>query len=437
MKRPYLAWYLAILLLAFAPVGLRVLTWRAARQTEVDAGTVEAGHTLFTHEWTPRDPLAAGGDGLGPVFNATSCAACHHQGGLGGSGGLKSNVTTFTVRSVVPSSRAQSGIETVSGQAREGVVHAHAVSYQYQETLAQIHPQLPATSQPTLEQLVLLSGHSNKCVSFPRGVHVSQRNTPALFGAKLIDEIPERVIIAGERSQRLKWAMAPAENEQLPAGRALRLADGRVGRFGWKAQTASLADFVQAACANELGLGNPGQPQPRPLARPDYQPPGLDLTLEQCNQLTAFVASLPRPVERIPEDSAARERAFMGKMLFHGIGCAECHTPDLGSVEGIYSDLLLHRMGQEMVGGGSYGEPPLPKPDFKPSEAPRPDEWRTPPLWGVADSGPYMHDGRAATLVEAIELHGGQGASAAHRFFTSPKYLRDELIAFLKTLRAP
>ena len=106
-------------------------------------------------------------------------------------------------------------------------------------------------------------------------------------------------------------------------------------------------------------------------------------------------------------------------------------------VEQIYSDLLLHRMGAPLVGGGSYNEPPAPLPDVSPGEEPRPDEWRTPPLWGVADSAPYMHDGRAATLEEAIRLHGGQGADAAQRFAKLRGYQQAHLVAFLKTLRAP
>jgi CxxC motif-containing protein (DUF1111 family) len=194
---------------------------------------------------------------------------------------------------------------------------------------------------------------------------------------------------------------------------------------------------VQAACANELGLGNPGAAQPRPLGKPDYVSPGLDLTAEQCDQLTAFVASLPRPVERLPEDYSAREQAKAGKKLFRTIGCADCHTPDLGSVEGIYSDLLLHRMGQTLVGGGSYGEPPPPLPGCSPAESPQNDEWRTPPLWGVADSAPYLHDGRAATLEEAIQMHAGQGTRSARRFARLSQAEQAQLVAFLKTLRAP
>ena len=66
--------------------------------------------------------------------------------------------------------------------------------------------------------------------------------------------------------------------------------------------------------------------------------------------------------------AGAAEEARSGKKVFHSIGCADCHTPDLGSVDGIYSDLLLHRMGSPLVGGGSYNEPPPEIPDFKPGE---------------------------------------------------------------------
>jgi CxxC motif-containing protein (DUF1111 family) len=362
---------------------------------------------------------------LGPVYNANSCVACHQQGGVGGSGDRRFNVTTFTVRS---------GNE--NEKPREGVVHAQATQKRFQETLRDVHSTLEPIARPSLAQLVPLPGNQTR-ISFPRGVHISHRNTPALFGAKLIDEIPDRVIIANERSQSLKWGLAPSDGENLPVGRALRLANGRVGHFGWKAQSASLADFVQAACANELGLGNPGQAQPRPLSWSGYQPPGFDLTLEQCNQLTTFIAALSRPVERLPADPIGRDQAQAGKQLFRSIGCADCHTPDLGSVDGLYSDLLLHRMGQPLEGGGSYNDPPTPMPDFKSGEGPQAGEWRTPPLWGVADSAPYLHDGRAATLEEAIRLHGGQALRAAQRFGQLSLTEQAQLITFLKTLRAP
>lgn len=96
-------------------------------------------------------------------------------------------------------------------------------------------------------------------------------------------------------------------------------------------------------------------------------------------------------------------------------------------------------MGEVLIGGGSYGEPPPPKPDSPtvPGDGPLADEWRTPPLWGVADSAPYMHDGRAATLEEAIRLHAGQAAKAAQQFAKLAPAQQTHLLTFLKTLRAP
>jgi CxxC motif-containing protein (DUF1111 family) len=414
-------------LLALVPAGVRVLFWPGVEaEPPAGPGDVTAGRVLFAHEWQPHDPLCPGGDGLGPVYNATSCAACHRQGGLGGAGGLEHNVTTFAIERLA------------GGQRREGVIHAHAVSPAHQETLALVSPDLPAIAQPTLRQLIGVNGRRDgQCLNMPSNVLLTQRNTPALFGVGLIDSIPDRVIIAQARWESVRHGLAPGDTETLPVGRVARLSDGRVGRFGWKAQSARLSDFVRAACANELGLGNPGHPEARPLGQPNYQPVSVDLTTKQCDQLTAFLAALPQPVERTPADAGRRSEVERGKALFRQVGCADCHKPDLGSVSGIYSDLLLHRMGQELQGGGSsYGgeEPPQ---DRAPSEDARPDEWRTPPLWGLADSGPYLHDGRAATLEDAIKLHRGQGERAARKFARLAPHEQSRLIAFLKSLRAP
>jgi CxxC motif-containing protein (DUF1111 family) len=424
MARSNRIWWLAIGVIALIPVGWRMCTWQRFRPQNVDPATAHAGQELFNHKWTAQDAKSPDGDGLGPVFNANSCLACHNQGAAGGGGSVENNVVTFSKR--------------VPGQKPiEGVVHAGATRGFKAETLRDVHPDLPAITRPKLEQLVRLPGSNERLLTMPPGVVVSQVNPPALFGARMIDAIPNRILIAEEKSQRLKWGNAPTGKDEFPVGRVSRLPDGRVGKFGWKAQTATLSDFVQAACANELGLGNPNQPQPRPLSKPDYTPRGLDLTQEQCDQISAFVASLPQPVEREPCDAKGCENAVAGKKLFSTIGCADCHTPNVGSVEGIYSDLLLHRMGAEMVGAGAYYEVVVPIPDSDPSAGPQPSEWRTPPLWGVADSAPYMHDGRAKTLEEAVNFHGGQGKRSAERFKQLNNEERGQVIAFLKTLRAP
>jgi CxxC motif-containing protein (DUF1111 family) len=437
MKGPHWSWYLAIGIVLLAPAGIRLLTWPGFRKQALDPQTVQAGQTLFVHQWKAKDPLTGGGDGLGPVYNADSCVACHNQAGPGGGGDLRHNVTTYAFQS--------DAVAMARGLPREGVVHAMAVNNCPRETLDLLNPELPRISQPRLDQVVALpcqrvSGSHCAAPSIRPVVLISQRNTPALFGANLIDGIPDREIIAIEKNERLRWGFAPAKGEDLPVGRALRLPDGRIGHFGWKAQSASLSDFVQAACANELGLGNPGQAQPRPLSKPSYQPASYDLTLEQCDQITAFVASLPRPIEKLPDDSFLQSDGSEGKRLFGQIGCADCHTPDVGKVKGLYSDLLLHDMGQPLQGGGSYNDIPTlpnPNPTPPPNDGPSPGEWRTPPLWGVADSAPYLHDGRAPTLEEAIKMHGGQGTRSARNFDALSKTEQDQVITFLRTLRAP
>jgi CxxC motif-containing protein (DUF1111 family) len=428
--------YLIGLAVTLGPLAVRVLTLPTPEEHDASPAAIAAGRDLFVHEWKANDPMCPEGDGLGPVFNANSCVACHHQGGPGGSGGLAANVTTFAIE---PANRA--------APPRQGVVHAFASERRYLETLKLLDNQLPATSRPTLafiqEQARRQRGRGSRSC-FPvvatDVLHLSQRNTPALFGSRLIDEIPDRVIIAEERRQQLRWGLQEATTETAPVGRALRLGQGRVGKFGWKGQSPSLAAFVQTACANELGLGNPGQSQPSPLPALDFRARGYDLTLQQCDQITAFCASLPSPVERIPQDSTQANQARTGKSLFETVGCAHCHTPELGSVKGLYSDLLLHRMGQELQGDGSYDDdpiPPPPSPDGTIPPLPLADEWRTPPLWGVADSAPYLHDGRAPTLAAAILAHGGQAAAANSRFQALSEPQQQQLIAFLETLRAP
>ena len=102
--------------------------------------------------------------------------------------------------------------------------------------------------------------------------------------------------------------------------------------------------------------------------------------------------------------------------MFESAGCAACHRPSLGNVDGIYSDLLLHDMGPALSDSGSYYG--ITEPDSSRSkDGVKKQEWRTPPLWGFRDSAPYLHDGRAKNLEEAVALHGGEAKEPAKRFF--------------------
>jgi len=216
-------------------------------------------------------------------------------------------------------------------------------------------------------------------------------------------------------------------------GRVGRNRDGRVNRFGWKAQIAGLHEFVRGACASELGLEVPGHSQSVSPLAPLDKAKGLDLDQADCDALVAYVRALPAPVVVDPDGPQGTRDMGEGRRLFAEVGCAACHAPSLGDVRGIYSDLLLHEMGASLGdSGSSYGIEGPESPG-----GPSPGEWRTPPLWGFRDSGPYLHDGRAQTLEEAVALHAGQATQAARRFFALSSEGQSQVEAFLKSLVAP
>jgi cytochrome c peroxidase len=394
------------------------------------AALKEAGKTLFEHDWQPSDPLA-GGDGLGPVFNARSCVACHFQGGVGGGGPNQRNVLTFETR---PSLR--------DPEIHQGVVHTFAVEKSYketEETVRRLFPVIPGGRRTVHADC----GSATVQVPDFNPVRMESVNTTALFGAGWIDRISTKSITHNHTRQLLDGAAREFQMDfsALDPGRARILADGRVGKFGWKAQFATLEEFVAAACANEMGLGNPLMEQAKPLRKPDYPAVPPDLDRKQFAALVAYVDTLPRPVEMVPEDPREQDRALRGKGLFYSIGCAVCHTPDVGGVKGVYSDFLLHRVEDPSAAAGgsdSYGNgPPPPQALPLPDEHPLPAEWKTPPLWGVANSAPYFHDGRAPTLKAAILRHAGSARRVTEAYKQLPRKDQEALVVFLKTLQAP
>jgi CxxC motif-containing protein (DUF1111 family) len=259
------------------------------------------------------------------------------------------------------------------------------------------------------------------------GMVVSQRNPPALFGAGLIDALPEDALQAGAKQRFPEFPEI--------RGRVNRDKDGRPRRFGWKAETPSLSEFVVSACANELGLESPGRHQAVSPLDPDAGTKGLDLTQEDCDALVAYVRHLPSPAGMKSAASSHQSTAITeGRSLFVAAGCATCHQPRVGTIDGIYSDLLLHDMGPALSDSGSYYGTSAPGSS---SGGATTQEWRTPPLWGFRESGPYLHDGRAKNLEETVAMHGGQAVNSARRFF---KLLPDERLkvqAFLRSLAPP
>jgi CxxC motif-containing protein (DUF1111 family) len=416
---------LLLVLVALPAWKLAEPLWRPGPKV-VSAQAALLGRELFTHEWKEHDPLTHG-DGVGPVFNATSCVECHQQAGPGGGGPISKNVTVYGLVAPHPQGLPQSG-----------VVHQKAINASFRETLSQVHPSLPGTPSIPLSTL------TDRTRRRSPDVVVTQRNTPALFGDGLIDAISDDAIIAHQRehSTAARLVGLNGAKDGKIKGRVARLADGRIGRFGWKLEFATLTDFVKAACANELGLSNPGRPQATPLGMREYKSPGVDLTDEQCTLMTDFIRDLARPTAVTPADPQLAASAIKGKALFEKIGCADCHSESLGSVAGLYSDMLLHDMGVELESSTGYYGAIIPAPairndKFDASEQPSPVEWRTAPLWGVADSAPYLHDGRAATIEDAVAAHKGEGEDVTERFQNLSAQDQQAIVAFLKTLRAP
>ncbi|SIO61389.1 RNA polymerase sigma factor, sigma-70 family [Singulisphaera sp. GP187] len=402
------------------------------------------GELLFTKEWAVNDDRSRSGDGLGPVYNETSCVACHGLGAPGGAGAENKNVVLLTAISSTGGS-VPKGLDRIHPGfrgTRSTVLHRFGTDPTYgawrrrfsESSRAQGTPPPEVDGDESVEVRIKrlaeqtdlnrrLRTHSARLQPEP-GITlvVSERNSPALFGAGQIDAVPSVVMIDEAKRQ-------PSDIR----GRVSRDPKGRIGRFGWKAQISSLHEFVRGACASELGLEVAGHSQGISPLGPDVKPSGLDLIEPECDALVAYVRALPAPVVVDPTGPHGTIAMSEGRRLFAEIGCASCHTPSLGNVRGIYSDLLLHDMGTSLSDSGSYywidGSESI--------GGPRPGEWRTPPLWGLRDSGPYLHDGRAQTLEEAIALHGGQGTKAARQYFSLPSQEQSNVEAFLKSLLAP
>jgi CxxC motif-containing protein (DUF1111 family) len=561
-----------------------------------DSKAVALGRTLFEREWQPGDSRTHGGDGLGPVYNDSSCVACHNQGGTGGAGSNGKNVDIITATPNMPGPdvepvqangprgflekalRSLIGLDKPAAPpapGKPGSGSAKPARPKVDTTeLVKAHPGFRTarsvvlhhfSSDPAYEQwrrgFVGFPGvqipqgavGADNAVMFtqvamgmentiaiqnqigPFAISRSQRNPTALFGAGLIDSITEAQIEAAAKVKHAGFAEI--------AGRVSRLKDKRIGRFGWKAQTPSLDDFVLTACAVELGLEVPAHHQGGLPANPEAKPKGLDLNAEECASLVAYVGNLPRPAQRKPETDREANEVEAGRSIFAKAGCATCHAPKLGEVDGLYSDLLLHDLGPALGDVGQYGvfdpssseeevvddpasvvdgtmpmgpmqgvagvaqmdptavsvevtpeaavthtlppaprapssvvvsAPPAPVADTPVAVAIAPNpttvivqrspfdtpfsggmaqqlpavkrptsgpasrfEWRTPPLWGFRDSAPYLHDGRAKTLEQAVAMHGGESARISQRFFKLSAKGRQQIETFLKSLSAP
>lgn len=344
------------------------------------------GDENFGRAFTPEE-------GLGPIFVQASCSHCHIADGRGTPGEI---VIRFSLGTDL--------------------------------ALAAGGDQLQSRAIPGIPPETI-----------PVGSSVSLRLPPPVFGVGLIEAIPEAAILAREdpgdadldgisgRANRVE-----PENPFVPESAGL-------GRFGRKANFASLVGVVGHAYHQDMGITTDFVPVEDPNAQhgsvalgdlvPDPELPGSEML-----ETVAYVRLLAPP-----RRGRVTAQVEQGASLFAALGCAGCHTPSmrtgphpiapLSEVDvPLYSDLLLHDMGDALA-------------DDRPDHDATGREWRTAPLWGtrlvrefLAGREFYLHDGRCRDLACAVLAHGGEGAAARDGFAALGDADQRALLAFLRSL---
>ncbi|WP_407518782.1 di-heme oxidoredictase family protein [Methylobacterium oryzisoli] len=381
-------------------VALAGLTVAVAQASDLDA---VIGRALFRRAWIPGTASATANDGLGPLYNARACSACHQ--GLDGRPVAVAPDGRVTGENMVlrlsdaagapdPAYGRQIQTAGVPGVDPEGAVRRDAGG-RYHLTEPAYGPLAP-------------------------GVRVGARAAPPLRGLGRLAAVPEAAILARAAAQAGEGLRGRAHRPEGPAG--------PVGRFGAKATAATLEAQVETAFALDLGLSTAGRPAPGgdctraeaaclAAARGDGRP---EIDAAIVRHLALYLASLGPPPA--PEPDPAGER------LFAETGCAACHRPALPSPEGpvrAFTDLLLHDLGPGLDGGAT--EPGITS-----------TEWRTAPLWGLsrrlALGAGLLHDARAGSVAEAVRLHGGEAATSRRLAEALPETERARLLAYVGSL---
>jgi CxxC motif-containing protein (DUF1111 family) len=331
--------------------------------------------------------------GLGPIFNDVSCVACHFEGGAGGAS--RTLVTRF--------GRLTNGVFDPLVELGGPLLQRRAIAPAYLEVI-------------------------------PREANVvAHRITTPLFGAGLIEAIADATISANVVANKPDGIKGRTALVTDPISQSTR-----VGRFGWKAQHATLDGFAADAYLNEMGITsryflveNAPNGNKALLAKADAVLDPEDALAPSSDKsdlnLAADYMRLLAPIPRLPSNPVIKD----GESVFAQVGCAGCHIPSLktglspipalsNQSVNLYSDLLLHEMGSLADG---IAQPPATG-----------KEMRTAPLWGLRLRSLYLHDGRASTLDMAIMAHDGEAKVVRDRYAKLPLAKRQALVAFLSSL---
>jgi CxxC motif-containing protein (DUF1111 family) len=327
---------------------------------------------------------------LGPVFNGKSCAECHAVPSTGGS------------------------------EPNQGVARETRISRIFNGRFDPLDGSVSVDRGGQLLQQRAIKGCQLKGeVVPPEATIVSIRLSQQLFGAGLIEAIPDSTILGnGSNGGRANFVLNPDTGAT------------ELGRFGWKAQVATLHQFAGDAYLNEMGITNPTFRQEN---RPQGQtiPPGCDTVADPDDDgsgVTAFTNFMRflAPAPRGPITPQVQR----GEQVFSQIGCASCHVPTMmtgpNSVAALsnkpvnlFSDLLLHDIG---TGDGIE------------QEQAKGNDFRTAPLWGLSRRDRFMHDGRSNNIQDAILRHSAEAQNAHNGFVGLPQSDHDALLAFLDSL---
>lgn len=346
-----------------------------------------AGWSLFKRPWISDPSSLEGGGGLGPLYDARSCNACH----AGGGGGRVAE-DAIGDGMVVRLGTADAAADPTYGRQ----LQTHALTGFDPEAEVAFHWQ--AASGMREPKLDVAKRHYG---DFAAPTHAALRRAPSLFGAGELESIPESEILKG--TGRPAWIAGP---------------DGqrRLGRWGWKASVPELESQIEIAFQRDFGIstaGLPGAYGECTAAETTCRAAGgreVELPDAFRRQIATYLRLL-RPPGR-------QSQTHPGFAVFRRTGCMACHAvlkDASGAPVRAYSDLLLHDLGPGLDDGIAEG-------------AAKSSEWRTAPLWDVAGNlaqGGLLHDGRARSIAEAVQWHGGEASQARASFNAlSPKRRR-------------
>ena len=442
--------FFAVALICFLVVSLVGATPTGFHATDpgVQEGLPNAGSPFSTLTGSELDLFKAGkdafqeaegvGDGLGPRFNLDGCAACHAAPDVGGTS---------------PAVNPQVAVATAFGAdnsvpffvTRDGPVREARFKYNYNNRTK--------TRDGGVHALFVIS-HRVDTTGDASGCNIQQEDYQAqakrrnlifriptpVFGAGLIEQIPDDAITGNYAVDRLRKAMLGIFGHPNFNGN-----DGTIARFGWKAQNKSLLLFSGEAYNVEMGISNELFQQERdetlncqfastPNDITNTDGGTGDNTLSDVEKFSAFMRFLAPPAPSLTTPGGAPSIAN-GRALFQTVGCAYCHTPTFTTGKSniaalsnqqvnLYSDLLLHRMGSTLADDILQGQA-------------GPDEFRTAPLWGLGQRIFFLHDGRTSDLLEAIGMHSSSSSEAngvIRNFSRLSEAQKQDLLNFLRSL---